>query len=153
MIAGVGVDMIEVARIERAVAHWGDRFLRRLFTPAEVARAGPGSLRPQRLAARFAAKAAVMTALGLGGRAMAWREIEVLNDTLGRPHVVLHGSADRIARQQGVAAVMVSLTHTSHVAIAQAVAVRHAGTRASPLTLPSPLNPLKYPGGSDDQTD
>lgn len=122
-IRGVGIDIIEVSRVEQALTRWGDHFVGRLFTAAEAERAGHAHARGQRLAARFAAKEAVMKALGLGWRAMAWREIEILNDPLGRPIVTLTGGARRAADRQGIAEVFVSLSHTHEFACASAMAI------------------------------
>jgi holo-[acyl-carrier protein] synthase len=122
-LRGVGIDIVEVRRIEQALDRWGDAFVMRLFTPAEDERARPPRARSARLAARFAAKEAVMKALGLGWRAMGWREIEILNDPLGKPTVTLRGGAKRAADRQGIATVLVSLSHTRDLAFASAVAV------------------------------
>lgn len=125
-VLGLGVDIVEVERIERAVARWGDAFVRRVYTSREIDRvAGPGVL-GQRLAARFAAKEAVMKALGVGWRDLAWREIEITNDPLGRPIVHLHGAARRIADERGISDVLVALSHTHDHAVANAVAVSRA---------------------------
>lgn len=122
-IRGVGVDIVEVARVEQALARWGESFVSRLFTAAEAERARRPRVRSQRLAARFAAKEAVMKALGLGWRTMAWREIEILNDALGKPTVTLTGGARRAADRQGITGLHVSLAHTHELACAQAVAL------------------------------
>lgn len=123
-IVGLGVDMIEVVRIERAMMRWGDAFVRRLYTPTEIARADRSAAgRGARLAARFAAKEAVMKALGIGWRRMSWREIEIVNDAQGRPGVQLHGAALRVAQEQGVASVLVTVSHTHDHAVANAVAL------------------------------
>lgn len=122
-IRGLGIDIVEVRRIEQALDRWGDAFVTRLFTAAEDERARPPHARSARLAARFAAKEAVMKALGLGWRAMAWREIEIINDSLGKPTVTLRGGAKLAAERQGVAAILVSLSHTRDLAFASAVAV------------------------------
>ncbi len=123
VVRGVGVDVVDVRRVERALARWGDAFARRVFTAAELERARPARARGMRLAARFAAKEAVMKALGLGRRAGRWREIEILHDPHGKPVVALHGNARAAADRQGVADVLVSLAHTSHLAVASAVAL------------------------------
>ena len=86
----VGVDIIEIPRVAEALARWGDRFLRRVYTSREVAFCRG---RVPELAARFAAKEAVSKALGTGMRGVAWREIEVCPDRRGKPHVYLHGRA------------------------------------------------------------
>ncbi|MDR7523026.1 MAG: holo-ACP synthase [Armatimonadota bacterium] len=124
-VLGVGVDMVEVERIERAVARWGEAFVRRIYTPGEIERSASAAPSGPRLAARFAAKEAVMKALGVGWRALAWREIEIANDPAGRPTVRLHGAARRIAQQRGIVTVMVALSHTHEHAVAQAIALGH----------------------------
>jgi holo-[acyl-carrier protein] synthase len=122
-VVGIGVDVVEVGRIERAIARWGDAFVRRIYTPAEIVRAEAGVAPAPRLAARFAAKEAVMKALGVGWRALAWRDIEITNDAAGRPVVALHGSARRIAGERGISGVLVALSHTHEHAVANAVAL------------------------------
>lgn len=122
-VVGLGVDVVEVSRIERAVARWGDTFVRRIYTPKEIARVEAGVARGPRLAARFAAKEAVMKALGIGWRALAWREIEIASDASGRPVVTLHGAARRIAEERGITGVLVALSHTHEHAVANAVAL------------------------------
>jgi len=123
-VVGVGIDVVEVERLRTAMARWGNRLLGRIFTEGELARVHSPETRPVRLAARFAAKEAVMKALGVGQMAVGWREIEIDNDADGKPHVVLHGEARRRATARGVAEVMVSLTHTSSVAAASAIALK-----------------------------
>lgn len=123
-IVGVGIDVVEVERLRAAMARWGDRLLRRLFTEGELARAHTPQTRPVRLAARFAAKEAVMKALGVGQMAVGWREIEIDSDQDGKPHVRLHGEARRTAEARGVSEVVVSLTHTASLAAASAIALK-----------------------------
>ncbi len=123
MVLGLGVDVVEVERIERAVARWGDTFVRRIYTAREIERAAAALAQGPRLAARFAAKEAVMKALGVGWRVLAWREIEISNDPQGQPRVQLHGAARRIADERGITAVVVSLSHTHQHAIANAIAL------------------------------
>lgn len=122
-VLGLGVDMVEVARIERAVARWGDAFVRRIYTPGEIERSAATAIQSPRLAARFAAKEAVMKALGVGWRTLAWREIEITHDALGRPEVRLHGAARRLAGERGVVTVLVTLAHTHGHAVANAIAL------------------------------
>ncbi|MEO7910638.1 MAG: holo-ACP synthase [Roseiflexaceae bacterium] len=125
-----GIDLIEIERIARAIEHWGDRFLDRVFTPGELAiyRARPASL-----AARWAAKEAVAKLLGVGLRglggsgrpadALAWTEIEVLPDLLGRPALILYGRAAERAHALQLGPIALSLSHTREHAIAHAVAL------------------------------
>jgi len=118
-ILGIGVDLVEVDRIAASLDRHNKIFLRRVFTPAEItACAG----RPERLAARFAAKEAVAKAFGTGlGAAMTFQEIEVVNEPSGRPHIVLHGAAAATAAARGTTGVHISLSHTASHAIAQAL--------------------------------
>ena len=120
----VGVDLIAVPRVERALERHGERFLRRVFTPAEVIYSRG---RAPELAARFAAKEAVSKALGVGMRILAtdgveWHEVEVLGDWRGRPEVYLHGRAAQRAAQLGLTRWAVSLSHEREYAIAFVVA-------------------------------
>jgi holo-[acyl-carrier protein] synthase len=121
-IYGVGVDIVEIPRIQRALRRWGEPFIRRVFTVGEQDHARHPRVRMARLATRFAAKEAVMKALGLGWRTMAWREIEISNDPLGKPTVTLHGTARHAAEQYGIRYVHISLSHTHDLACATAIA-------------------------------
>ena len=122
MIRGIGVDIVEVDRIRRATVRWGDVFLARVFTAGERRYAGAARPAAERLAGRFAAKEAVMKALGLGWPRMAWRDIEIEGDALGRPVVRLSGGAAAAAARLGVQAWFVSISHTRDLAVAHAVA-------------------------------
>ena len=114
----VGIDVIEIARVNAVLRRHPERFLRRVFTPEEVAFCRG---RVPELAARFAAKEAVMKALGTGARGLAWREIEVLPNQRGKPLVYLHGLARKRAEDIGLRAVDISLTHSHELAIAAVV--------------------------------
>lgn len=117
-----GVDVIEVARIERALQRHGARFLARVYSPLEVAVSRD---RSSELAARFAAKEAVSKALGVGifsSDGLSWREVEILPDRRGRPLVYLHGAAERRASDMAIRSVAVSLTHDGGLAVAMVVA-------------------------------
>ncbi|MDO8690342.1 MAG: holo-ACP synthase [Dehalococcoidia bacterium] len=111
----VGVDIIEIPRVAEAVTRWGERFLNRIYTPLEVAFCRG---RLPELAARFAAKEAVSKALGTGMRGVAWKEIEIIPDRKGKPHVRLHGQAKRRADELGLTHFAISLSHTREYAIA-----------------------------------
>jgi holo-[acyl-carrier protein] synthase len=113
--SAVGVDIIEIERIERALANFGERFLRRVYTALEVAFCRG---RSSELAARFAAKEAVMKALGTGARGIAWREIEVLPNHRGKPLVYLHGRARQRAERIGLDALDISMSHSREYAVA-----------------------------------
>lgn len=111
-----GVDIVEIDRIEAAVARFGSRFLERLFTPAEMEQSGG---RTQSLAARFAAKEAAIKALGVR---VPWRDVEVVREAGGRPRLLLHGRARSFARQIGAGTWAVSLSHSRQHAVAVVVA-------------------------------
>lgn len=116
----VGVDLIEIARVKRVLARHGDRFLERVFTPAEVLYCRG---HPSELAARFAAKEAVSKALGVGMRMMArdgidWKDAEIVGDMRGQPLVRLYGRAAERAAELGLTEWAVSLSHTREYAIA-----------------------------------
>jgi holo-[acyl-carrier protein] synthase len=116
----VGVDLMDVERIARSLDRYGDRFYRRLFTENERRQCGT---RPERLAARFAAKEAVAKALGTGIGDVCWTEIEVDGDDRGRPILRLHGHAAQVAESLGLTAWEISLSHTTDQAIAFVVAM------------------------------
>ncbi len=117
-VVGVGVDVVDVARFARVLAR-RPRIVERLFTPGEQ-RDGRG--RPERLAARFAAKEAVMKSLGVGVGSVPWTTIETVKDPSGEPHVALHGPAEGLAARRGAARFSLSLTHSDLSAIALVVA-------------------------------
>ncbi|MBA3450680.1 MAG: holo-ACP synthase [Chloroflexia bacterium] len=121
----VGIDVIELARIERTLADFGDRFLRKVFTDRERERYGS---RVSELAARFAAKEATSKALGTGIRGIRWREIEVLSNRRGKPILILHGGAAIRASTLGLESFDVSLTHSRTDAMAFVVAIRQQAT-------------------------
>jgi holo-[acyl-carrier protein] synthase len=120
MILGVGVDIIEVARVRAALAHprTGERFRTRVFTAEEIAYCTRRRNAHESFAARFAAKEAVMKALG---RALGWCEIEVAR-TNGPPSVRLHGRARARAEALGMQRISLSLSHTAEMAIAYVIA-------------------------------
>lgn len=126
-LVSVGVDVIEIARIERTLADFGDRFLRKVFTERERERY---AFRVSELAARFAAKEATSKALGTGIRGIRWREMEVLSNPRGKPILILHGSAAERAGMLGLIAFDVSLTHSRTDAIAFVVGLRTPLTHA-----------------------
>jgi holo-[acyl-carrier protein] synthase len=121
MIRGLGVDIVEVDRIRRAVSRWGEPFLRRIFTPRELSR-GTSLAAAEHFAGRFAAKEAVMKALGAGRAGLGWQEIEITTDASGRPGVFLSGRAEERANRLGVRAWQIAISHSRLVAIAQALA-------------------------------
>ncbi|WP_043526631.1 holo-ACP synthase [Litchfieldella xinjiangensis] len=119
MIVGIGTDLARVARFADAMARHGDRFPRRILGEIEYARFMEHPAPSAFLAKRFAAKEAFVKALGLGLRqGMRWTDIQVSNDTLGRPSLMLTGEADRLAQRAGVARVHLSLSDEEEFACA-----------------------------------
>jgi len=122
MIVGIGVDMAETSRIQEAIDRHGERFLRRVFTPAEIAYCKRHRNYSERFAARFAAKEAAMKALGTGWRrGISWRDFEILNQPGGKPRLQLSGRALQVYRDLGGSRILISLTHTGPYALAQVV--------------------------------
>jgi holo-[acyl-carrier protein] synthase len=121
-VLGIGVDLVECARIEHSLERFGDRFLHRVFTDGEIAYAKSMKFPARHLAARFAAKEAVSKAFGTGiGKAMGWRDIDVQKKESGEPFLVLTGGAEDLARQRGVTSSLITLSHTDHHAVAMIV--------------------------------
>jgi holo-[acyl-carrier protein] synthase len=119
MIVGTGVDLAEVPRIRESIERFGDRFVSRIYTEREIAYVQKKANKYERYAARFAAKEAGMKALGTGWRrGIQWKDFEVANLPSGRPTLLLHGEAERIAQQMGVTTIHLSLTHTAENALA-----------------------------------
>jgi holo-[acyl-carrier protein] synthase len=117
----IGIDIIEVDRVRKVYEHHGDRFLKRVFTEAEVLQCRG---KANRLAGRFAAKEAISKALGTGLHGVAWREMEVVQLRSGRPTVTLHGNAKRRAQLLGISAFDVSIADLKDFSIAVAVAIQ-----------------------------
>lgn len=122
MIAGVGIDLVDIARVQRLLDAKGERALRRLFTSAEIDYALTRALPAQHLAARLAAKEAAFKALAGNSlaRGIGWREIEVVPGDHG-PTLSLHGRAAERAAQLAVTEIWVSLTHSGTTAAAVVV--------------------------------
>ena len=120
----VGVDIVAIARVERAMAHWGEQFLQRVYTDAELELCRG---RASSLAARFAGKEAVIKALGGLSEGFRWREIEILSDPRGKPLVSLYGSMQGRAARLGLGNLAISLSDCEEYAVAFVV----GGDRAS----------------------
>ncbi|MBM4111160.1 MAG: holo-ACP synthase [Phycisphaerae bacterium] len=123
-ILGIGIDLVDCARIERMLGDHEQMFLDRVYTAAEQDYCGRARNRIERLAARYAAKEAVLKAIGTGMRdGMSWTEIEVSHDGLGAPAVTLTGVVARTAAERGVVRLHLSMTHAGGMAMAQVVAM------------------------------
>ena len=111
----IGVDIIEIARIERVLERWGERFLHRIYTEPELKLCRK---KPSRLATRFAGKEAVMKALGTGIKGVSWKEIGILAEPGGKPLVQLYGKAQKRANSLGLGKLAISLSDSMEYAIA-----------------------------------
>jgi len=124
MIVAIGIDLVEIERLEGVINRRGDRFRARVFTDGEISycERRSGVARWSSYAARFAAKEAVMKALGTGwSEGVAWKEVEVVCELSGAPTIQLHGRALERMRLLGATRVHVSLSHSTKLAVAQVV--------------------------------
>lgn len=120
MKLATGVDLIEIARIEEAIARHGARYLERIYTPAELLQCGK---RTESLAGRFAAKEAAAKALGCGIGDVSWQEIEILGDEQNAPKLTLYGEAIKRAEALGLSTWSVSISHSQSHSVALVVAI------------------------------
>jgi holo-[acyl-carrier protein] synthase len=121
-VLGIGVDLVECARIQHSLDRFGDRFLHRVFTEGEIAYSKSMKFPARHLAARFAAKEALSKAFGTGiGSSMGWKDIDVRKKPSGEPFVILEGGAKHLASDRGVEKVLITLSHTDNHAMAMIV--------------------------------
>ena len=121
-----GTDIIEIARIENVFHKYGSRFLNRIYTEGEQEYCKG---RAPQLASRFAAKEAVMKALGTGVRGVGWKDIEIKRERGGPPYIELHGRAQTRASKMDLSDISISLSHSNDFAIATVVGEATAGNR------------------------
>jgi holo-[acyl-carrier protein] synthase len=121
-VIGIGVDLVECARIQHSLDRFGDRFLHRVFTDGEIEYSMSMKFPARHLAARFAAKEAVSKAFGTGiGKAMGWRDLDVRKKPSGEPYLVFAGEAEQLSQSRGVTSALVTLSHTDNHAMAMVV--------------------------------
>ena len=124
-IVGIGTDITECLRIARMIDRHGDVFINRVYTPAEVTYCRSRKQATQHFTGRWAAKEAVLKALGTGWvHGISWRDVEVRNDAGGRPVVAVRGGVKDLVERLGIAKVLVTISHCRTHATATAVAVR-----------------------------
>ncbi len=122
MIKGIGIDLIEIDRIKKSIQRYGDRFTNRIYTLSERTYCEESNNPFQHYAVRFAGKEAFLKALGTGQRQdILWKDIEFVNDDLGRPEVHCHGRLAKRIEQLGLAHIHISFSHSRIYAIAMAV--------------------------------
>ncbi|MDR5659349.1 holo-ACP synthase [Serpentinicella sp. ANB-PHB4] len=122
MIRDIGIDIIEISRIKKAIEK-NSRFIKRVFTSAEIEYFVSKNNAPNTIAGYFAAKEAVAKALGQGFSNIKWKDIEILKDQRGKPLIKLYNNAQKIAYSKNISHILVSISHSKDNAIAQAVAV------------------------------
>lgn len=122
MIVGIGVDIVDISRVESMLGRYGDRFLERVFTEEEAAYALRGVKAGERLSGRFAVKEAVMKALGTGkAHGILWRDVETLRAPSGKPVTRLHGKALERMREIGGTDLHVTIAHDAGKALAYVI--------------------------------
>jgi holo-[acyl-carrier protein] synthase len=122
VIVGTGVDLVETWRIQESLEEYGERFIKRLFTPGEVAYCEKFKNRAERYAASFAAKEAAFKALGTGWRnGVRWLDVEIVHLSSGKPELVLTGRALELAQELGVTRTQVTVSHAERYAVVQVI--------------------------------
>jgi holo-[acyl-carrier protein] synthase len=123
-VLGIGTDIVECPRIAQMIQRHGEQFIERVYTPHEIQYCQARKQSTQHFAGRWAAKEAVLKALGTGWiRGISWRDVEVRTETSGRPTIVLRGGAKQAADAQGISEVLISISHCRTYATAYATAV------------------------------
>jgi holo-[acyl-carrier protein] synthase len=123
-VVSLGLDVVEIQSLERDLELGGDRFIERIYTERERSYC---ERRVEQLATRFAAKEAIVKALGTGIRGVDWRDLEVRSERTGQPVAVLRGEAARVAAEQQIDAIAISLCHTDEHAVAVAIGIAANG--------------------------
>jgi len=124
MILGTGIDIVNIERIEKMMARWGDLFLGRVFTEREIVRCQKRNRPSECFAVRFAAKEAFLKALGEGLRnGIQWIDIEVENDSLGKPLLSLHRKAKKAFETRQIIKALLTLSHERPYAVAHVILV------------------------------
>ena len=120
MISSTGVDLVEIARIKKAIAR-NDKFTEKIMTATERQQCGEGGNRTETIAGIFSAKEAVAKVLGTGIGKVSWQEIKILKNASGAPYAELEGKAKEMANQKSIKHIHVSITHTRDLAMAFAI--------------------------------
>ena len=132
-VFGIGTDITECLRIARMIERYGDLFISRVYTDEEIRYCQARKQSTQHYTGRWAAKEAVLKAIGTGWRqGISWRDVEVRNERGGKPTIVLRGGAREVAERLGIAEVLISISHCRSYATAFAVAVGTASDEAAP---------------------
>lgn len=125
MIAGSGIDIVEISRFRKAADKWNENFLNKIFTKNEIDYSRNRRFQSQHFAARFAAKEAILKAFGDKLSSIQnWQDIEIMNDKSGRPYVIFHGSAKALKEKEKIDSVVISMSHSKDHAVATAILIR-----------------------------
>ena len=125
MIVGTGIDIVEVFRMRDAISKWGDNFLTKVFTDKEIKYSNSKRFAPQHFAARFAAKEAVVKAFGVARKyPLNWTDIEIFNDSEGKPVISFSNDALKLKKLKNVSEVIVSMSHSKNYAVANVILLR-----------------------------
>ena len=123
-VVGIGTDIVECLRVAQMIERHGEMFLTRVYTPHEIEYCSARKAATQHYAGRFAAKEAVLKALGTGWtRGVQWRDIEIRNEMGGQPKIALSGGAREMCEKLGIAEMLISISHCRTHATAYALAV------------------------------
>jgi len=120
MIKGIGIDLVDIERIDNIINKWSHKFLKKVFSNKEIEYCQNKSASSQHFAARFAAKEAVIKMLGNTSR-ISWQDIEVIKADNGRPELLLFGQARIIAKEKGINNIHITLSHEKKMAVAQVI--------------------------------
>ncbi len=123
-ILGIGTDIVECLRIGRLIERHGEQFIQRVYSSREIQYCQSRKQAMQHFAGRWAAKEAILKALGTGWvRGIGWRDVEVVNQGGGKPIVVLHGHARQLSEQAGIDDILITISHCRTYAVAYAMAL------------------------------
>ena len=138
-ILGIGTDIIECPRIGKMIEQHGELFLRRVYTEREIRYCQSRKHAIEHFAGRWAAKEAILKALGTGwSKGISWTDIEIRNGLTGQPRVLVGGGAKEVARKKGVGDILISISHCRTYATAYALAVGPNGQKARASNTPEP---------------
>ena len=125
MIAGTGIDIVEISRMRAAVKKWGNNFISKVFTAREIKYSTSKRFSEQHFAARFAAKEAVVKAFGEPSKfPIRWTDIEVVNNSEGKPIIEFKGDALKLKKTKKIDDIIVSMSHSRNYAIASVILLR-----------------------------
>lgn len=131
-VLGIGTDIIEVLRIAQMIDRHGELFINRVYTPHEISYCNSRKAATQHFAGRWAAKEAVLKAIGTGWRkGISWRDVEIRNLPGGQPVVTLHGGAKEVIEKLGIIDMLISISHCRSHATAYALAIGHGEAKPS----------------------